>query len=218
MSHLQRLVGQQVDVEIARSYIFSGTLIDVGHDMLVLFYQQKYLYVSLLHVKNVKVSLQSNSPSDEEIDMDYRPVSLTFRKALENATGRFVEIYVAGNKPIHGYITSVINDYFVFYSPIYKSLYISMSHVKWLSPYRIDSTPPFPGSMFPPVHPGTVGQTFEAQCKRFEGKMVMIDLDDQPDKIGLLQKVDNPVVEILNATGDKVYWNIQHIKTLFTPI
>ena len=48
---------------------------------------------------------------------------------------------LAGNAPIHGYVTSVMNDYIVFYSPVYKTVYISLKHLKWLIPYKENQVP-----------------------------------------------------------------------------
>lgn len=105
---------------------FKGVLIDVGNDIVVLYNGQDYVYISLYHVQYYKF-LRSH---DEEIlkpDVDSvikrESPSISLRKVLSTSKGIFTEIYVAGNAPIHGYVTSVMNDYIVFIVQFIK-LYI----------------------------------------------------------------------------------------------
>ena len=44
-------------------------------------------------------------------------------------------MHVADHHSLHGYITDIQQNYLSFYSPIYKTMYISTDHVKWLIPY-----------------------------------------------------------------------------------
>jgi hypothetical protein len=144
---------------------------------------------------------------------------LSFRKVLDNARGRFVELYVSGNKTIHGYLTSLMNDYFLFYSPAYRTMYVSLQHVKWMIPYQ-DSVTPYslPNHHFP-LHPSTapLSRTFEQQCKKLEGQLVVFDLGDHAKKIGQLQKVENNKIELITALGEKLFWNLHHLKTVHIP-
>ncbi|MNR54281.1 hypothetical protein D3C85_1744410 [compost metagenome] len=50
-----------------------------------------------------------------------------------------------------------------------------------------------------------------------KGNLVVFDLGDHTKKIGLLHKVENSSVELIIANGEKVIWNVQHLKTVYTP-
>lgn len=223
MRVLHQFVGKQVIVEISGNNDCRGKLIDLGLDLMVLVNEQQfYYYIPLVHVQNVKLSPESNMETDnptEETPIDYQPESLSFRKILNNAKGRFVEINVTGNKTIHGYLTSIMNDYFVFYSPVFKAMFVSMNHLKWLIPYRSNLTPYSLSNQSLPLSPIniTLSRTFEDQCKKLEGKLVVFDLGDNTQKIGLLQKADHDFIELVNASGDTVCWNLQHLKTVYVP-
>ncbi|MBP1960915.1 DUF2642 domain-containing protein [Paenibacillus aceris] len=222
MRVLQPFVGQQVIVEISGNNICKGTLIDLGLDIMVMVNEQQFYYIPLVHVQNVKLNLESSTGTDtlsSETPIDYLADGLSFRKILNTAKGRFVEIYVTGNKTIHGYLTSIMNDYFVFYSPVYKTMYVSMNHLKWLIPYRSNVTPYSLDNHFLPMNAIniTLSRTFEEQCKKLEGKIVVFDLGDHTNKIGLLQKADSDFIQLINASGDNVLWHLQHLKTVFTP-
>jgi hypothetical protein len=220
MIKFQRFVGKQVELDISGK-VHIGRCIDLGSDLMVLFYDQRFYYIPLLHVQNIKISLQPDEDSGDvpEEPIDYEKESLSFRKILQHAKGQFVEIYVSGPTTIHGYLTSIMNDYFVFYSPIHKSMFISMNHLKWLVPYHPNLTPYSLSNQSLLVHPVSIAlsRTFEEQCKRLEGNLVVFDLGDDPNKIGFLQKMDNQVIELVNAGGERVCWNFQHLKNVYIP-
>jgi hypothetical protein len=224
MSVLHQFINKQVEVEISGKYhIFKRKLIDVGLDLLVLYHELRFYYIPLVHVQNLKEILQSDDGDEADnssvLPIDYQTDGLSYRKILNHAKGLFVEIYVTGNKSIHGYLTSIMNDYFLFYSPVYKAMFVSMNHLKWLIPYYPELTPYSLSNQSLPVNPVNISlsRTFEEQCKKLTGNLVVFDLGDNPNKIGLLQKVDNQIMEIVNANGDKLCWNLQHLKTVYVP-
>lgn len=218
MNDLHQFIGKQVEVEISGNNFYTGTLIDVGSDLIVLFHEQRFFYIPLVHVQNLKGS-QTNNEADNppEVPIDYQTDSLSFRKILQHAKGSFVEIYITGNKSIHGYLTSIMNDYFVFYSPIYKAMFVSMNHLKWLIPYSPDLTPYSLNKQPLPIVNITLSRTFAEQCKKLEGSLVVFDLGDNPNKIGLLEKANSQIMELINADGNKQCWNIHHLKTVYMP-
>ena len=222
MNDLHQFMNKFVDVEISGKTIRRGTMIDLGLDLMVLYSKQQYYYIPLMHVQKVRADQPSSSELYEtagDPPIDHMTDSLSFRKILHHAKGQFVEIYVTGNKSLHGYLTSIMNDYFVFYSPVYKCMFISMNHLKWLIPYRPDITPYSLNHQMMPFSPVHVSltRTFVDLCKRLEGDLVMFDLGDHPDKIGLLQKVEQQTIELVNASCEKVYWNLQHLKMVNVP-
>jgi hypothetical protein len=228
MSDFNQLIGQNVDIEISGKLKLNGKLIDAGLDILVL-YNEKYFYIPTAHVQRIK----ADSQNVYDWDVDFQPEqpipmnmdntnkdTISFRKTLINTKGIFVSLYVAGNKTLHGYLTSVMNDYFVFYSPAHKVMYISMNHLKWLIPYTKNTTPYSLSHEKLPVNPTTslsLARTFTEQCKKLENNIVILDNGDHPEKIGLLKKVYNNKLILITAEEETVYWNCQHLKTLHLP-
>lgn len=221
---IKNLLGIEVEVETSGKTFFSGILIDIGLDILVLYNGEKYLYIPMMHLHNIKErEFKANEEKTDQptgkIPLQNEEESISYRKVLTNARGQFIELFVTGNKSIHGYITSVLNDYIVFYSPVYKTIFISMHHLKWLTPYTTNLTPYKLNNADLPVVPTNIvlSRSFEDQIKKLEGKLLVFDLGDHPDKIGLMDNISNNIVELINAEGRTVYWKIPHLKTVHLP-
>ncbi len=60
-------------------------------------------------------------------------------------------------------------------------------------------------------------RNFEEQLKRYIGKLIILDLGDIPNKVGLLQDVSDNILELTNADGDTVFWKLNHLKTMHLP-
>ena len=219
---LNSLIGKQVELEVSGKVLLEGILVDVGLDILVIYNGKEYLYIPHLHIHNIKLctnprtelaDVDTESPLYDEDEM------ISYRKTLINAKGRFVEIYVTGNKSIHGYITAILNDYFVFYSPVYKTMFISLNHLKWLTPYQTNITPYTLGNEVLPVKPTDIPlqMSLEEQLKKLEGKLTVFDLGDHPMKVGLLKQVQNNIIELVTASGESVFWKLMHVKTIHLP-
>ncbi|NNU94821.1 DUF2642 domain-containing protein [Geobacillus sp. NFOSA3] len=221
MNHLHSLIGKQVELELSGKAMLQGILVDIGLDIIVIYNGKEYLYIPHLHIHNIRLSANPDtelSDSTPELPFDEDDM-ISYRKTLNNAKGRFVEIYVTGNKSIHGYVTAVLNDYFVFYSPLYKTMFISLNHLKWLTPYQTNITPYTLGNEVLPVKPTNIPlqRSLEEQLKKFEGKLIVFDLGDHPMKIGLLKQVKNNIIELVTASGESVFWKIIHVKTVHLP-
>ena len=220
MDLLLSLVGKTIQIEISGKGYCEGVLVDAGLDILVVYQEPNFFYIPLVHVQHIqRSSVPSASLNTTDIPIHEQIESISYRKILENAKGRFVEIYVTGNKTIHGYLTSIMNDYFVFYTPVYKTIFVSLEHVKWLIPYPTNQTPYSLDNHHFPVNPTTVtlARTFEQQCVRLEGRFIVFDLGDHPNKIGLLKKVVNNRIELITANGAGVLWTLRHLKTFHLP-
>ena len=222
MKKLQNLIGQKVELEVSGKVIFQGILKDIGQDILVLFNGMDYFYITLLHVHNLRVNdlieLETNG-NDPISPINDEHTAISYRKTLLNAKGRFVEIFVTGNKSLHGYVTNVMNDYFSFYSPIYKTMLISLNHLKWLTPYQTDLTPYTLDTKALPVKPLgiTLQRSLEEQIKKMEGNLVVFDIGDHPFKIGLLKLIQDNIAELVVASGETVFWKVSHLKSIHTP-
>jgi hypothetical protein len=222
MNAYNELMGKNIEIEISGGNFHTGTLVDSGLDILVLYVgrSQRFLYIPVVHIQRVKEAEQDQNsivyepPSEKPIEPD--SLSISFRGILTNARGRFVEVYVTGNKSIHGYLTSIMNNHFVFYSPVFKTVFISMDHVKWLIPYPDHSSPYSINNQTLPAAPASIplARSFEDQCKKLENQLVVIDGGDSSEKIGLLQKVSNNLLTLITAESDIVYRNLEHVKTI----
>jgi hypothetical protein len=109
-----------------------------------------------------------------------------------------------------------MNNHFVFYSPVFKTVFISMDHVKWLIPYPDHSSPYSINNQTLPAAPASIplARSFEDQCKKLENQLVVIDGGDSSEKIGLLQKVLNNQLTLITAESDIVYRNLEHVKMI----
>ncbi len=224
MKDIHSLIGQKVELEVSGRTIFQGILVDLGQDILVLFNGKDYFYIPFLHVHNLRANPLIELEGNENQEAPVSPINedqstISYRKTLMNAKGRFVEIFVTGNKSIHGYITNVLNDYFVFYSPVYKTMFISLNHLKWLTPYQTNITPYTLGNEELPVKPINMPlqRSLEEQLKKLEGNLVVFDIGDHPLKIGLLKQVQNNLIKLITASGETVFWKILHIKSIHMP-
>ncbi|AXI40510.1 DUF2642 domain-containing protein [Bacillaceae bacterium ZC4] len=216
------LIDEQVKAEISGKNEVIGILVDEGLDVIVLYNGYKYIYIPLLHLHSLE-----KYDDENPIKYDHKTIkpmfieedSISYRKILINAKGMFVETYVTGNKALHGYITSVLTDYFVFYSPVFKYVLVSFHHLKWLIPYPNTTTPYSLNEHELPVVPAmiTVNRTFEEQLKKFINKLVVFDLGEKQEKIGVLKSVQQNFVELVTAEGHTVFLKISHIKTVHVP-
>lgn len=219
---LTDLIGKNIEIEISGECFQKGTLVDSGSDIIVLFDARtnSFLYIPYIHIHRLKEirheeSALYNPPADNPIEVD----AISFRKILISAKGLFVQVYVTGNKSIHGYLTSIMNDYFVFHSPVYKTMYIAMHHVKWLIPYPPNTTPYSLDNRNLPLIPAStsLSRAFDEQLKKFENQIVILDGGEIPEKIGLLSKVQNNKATLISAEGEAIILNLKHIKTIQLP-
>ncbi|KUP29386.1 hypothetical protein AU384_16765 [Bacillus halotolerans] len=222
---LNQFLDTDVDVVISGDTRFVGTLIDIGHDIFVIFNGCNYLYIPLLHLHQMnKAIINTNTEKPilrepEDTIMQAENNSFSYRNTLNNVKGKFIEVYVTGDRSIHGYVTSVLNDYIVFFSPVFKTLFISMHHLKWFTPYSTEQTPYTLDNSQLPVVPSSVSlvRNFEEQIKKYVGQLVIFDMGEVPEKVGLLKDVSNNIIELINASGKSIIWKLNHLKTMHLP-
>lgn len=210
-----------VGVEISSKKFITGELVEFGKDIVIIYDGKQLYYIPILHIQCIKKCTNSDLEgfqTPQTVSFINEDDSISYRKILNNAKGYFVEIYVTGRQSIHGYITNILNNYFVFYSPVYKTMFIPLNHLKWLIPYELNQTPYSLSNYSLPVNPEkvTLARTFEEQVKKYIGKIVVFDIGEDPNKIGKLQSFENNVVEIVTGREETVYWNFQHLKVFHT--
>lgn len=222
---LNQFLDTDVDVVISGDTRFVGTLIDIGQDIFVIFNGCNYLYIPLLHLHQMNkaiINTNTGKPISRDLEdtiMQAENNSFSYRNTLNNVKGKFIEVYVTGDRSIHGYVTSVLNDYIVFFSPVFKTLFISMHHLKWFTPYSTEQTPYTLDNSQLPVVPSSVSlvRNFEEQIKKYVGQLVIFDMGEVPEKVGLLKDVSNNIIELINASGKSIIWKLNHLKTMHLP-
>lgn len=221
MSLLNAMLGSPIKLEISgRATPIRGLLIDVGPDIIVVNDGSKYLYLPILHIQKLEEDDSSESvTSDDEVEQLFDHTDISYRKTVMNAKGVFTEVCITGTQSLHGYITSIMNDYFVFFSPVHRTVYVSLQHVKIIIPYAPDQTPYYLNRERFPLQPPsiTLARTFEQQMKKLVGELVALDLGENPGKIGLLKSMDNQLVELVGPNGHKLYMHRDHVKTIHVP-
>ncbi|WP_239615242.1 DUF2642 domain-containing protein [Cohnella mopanensis] len=218
---MKTYLNQSVSLTVSGTrFPVKGRLVDLGADILVLHNGTQFLYVPLVHIQQLTRCpvLESNYGVLSEPPFD-PAMGLSYRKVLLNAKGMFTELYIAGNQTVHGYVTSIMNDFFVFYSPMFRSLYVSMRHLKILVPYAPHTTPYALEQEKFPVHPTTasLARTFDQQLRKFENEFVILDLGEHPEKIGLLKTVQNNLLELVTADGASTFIHLDHVNTIHRP-
>lgn len=224
MSDFQVLIGKNIEIEISGGHIIRGMVIDLGLDIVVIYVgrNQTFLYIPVGHIQRWKETRteenEEYSPPGEK-PLKTESLTISFRNILTNAKGRFVEVYVSGNKSIHGYVTSIMNDYLVFNSPLYKTMFVSLNHVKWIIPYPEKATPYSQSVHSLHVHSTSVplARSFGEQCKRIRNQFVIIDGGVNKENIGFLQDVQHNHLQLISADGDTINHNIEHVKTIHLP-
>ncbi|WJF86367.1 DUF2642 domain-containing protein [Bacillus subtilis] len=225
MKGLNQFLNTDVEVVISGDTRFVGTLIDIGQDIFVIFDGCNYLYIPLLHLHQInkaKIMTSTEKPfliNPEDPMIEAETQAFSYRNTLNKVKGQFIEVYVTGGRSIHGYVTNVLNDYIVFFSPVFKILFISMHHLKWFTPYSTEQTPYTLDNSQLPVVPSKVPlvRNFEEQIKKNIGELVIFDMGEVPEKVGLLKNVSNNIIELIKASGEPVIWKLNHLKTMHLP-
>ncbi|WP_127532614.1 DUF2642 domain-containing protein [Paenibacillus kobensis] len=222
MKQQHPLMNRFVDLDISgKPMALRGKLVDMGQDILVIHNGQQFVYVPIIHLQQMReVSKQESLLIDVPETLFEQPNDpISYRKMLMNAKGMFSELYITGNQSIHGYLTSVMNDFFVFYSPVYHSVVVSLTHLKYLIPYNPNVTPyTLTAEQFPlKPSPLTLARTFDQQLRKLVGEFVILDLGENPNKIGVLKSVEQNIVELANAGGTPIYLHLDHVKTVHLP-
>jgi hypothetical protein len=222
MKYRHPLLDRYIELDISgKTITIQGKLIDMGQDILVVHNGTQFLYIPLIHVQQLRLAKTADAQAISVPELPFEPQNdpISYRKVLMNAKGMFSEIYITGNQSIHGYLTSVMNDFFVFYSPVYHSVIVSLQHLKFLIPYNPNVTPyTLTPEQFPlKPSPITLARTLDQQLRKLIGEFVILDLGENPNKIGVLKSIDQNIIELSTAGGNSVYLHFDHVKTVHLP-
>lgn len=216
MSYLSQYTGKMIEIELSSKKVMTGKLVEYGSDILVIYNAGKFFYIPFMHIILIR---ESDSKDGDFVISEQSPIikesdRMSLTKILNNAKGIFVEIYVTGNQSVYGYITNIRNDYFVLYSPVFKTMYIPNAHLKWLIPYLEQTPYNLKTELMVFSIEMDLADTFEEQIKKLKGEIVLFDLGGDPHKIGLIKNMEQNTVELVSGNGQILYLNLTHIKTL----
>ena len=221
MKSLKSLISKYTAVEISGNKVLNGQLIDVGNDLIVLHNGQDYYYIPTLHIQYCYEVPIPNDLINDSSTPTFQPEheDLSLRKILTNAKGIFVEIKVTNNQTFHGYITSILNNYFSFYTPLNKTMYISLQHLKWLIPYINNQTPYSLSNKFLPVNPNNIplARTLEVQLEKLIDELIIINNGERNEQIGKVKSIDSNFIELISAKGLVTSIGLRHVKTIHMP-
>ncbi|MCP8967648.1 DUF2642 domain-containing protein [Ectobacillus ponti] len=228
MARFQQHITKMVHVQLSADKFIDGILIDEGTDLLVVYAKEGYFYIPFLHIhrvqfySNLDQSVQEHDfPSLGSGAQEESVLSATasFHDTLQIAKGLPVEVLAAGNRPLQGCVTDVMDDYFILYAPLYKSIYIPLQHVKWVKPYK-DGQLPYgldQQSFAPKQSSDALSRSFQEQLNTFLGQIVIFDLGIHSYKVGKLIEVQNDQAVIVTASNETVYLNLHHVKAMHSP-
>ncbi|QUG40884.1 DUF2642 domain-containing protein [Psychrobacillus sp. INOP01] len=217
---IQSLIKEFVQIEVSGKKKLKGTLIDLGTDLLVIFNGIDYMYIPINHIHSFCAikndEFDTSAPKESSIlNNGGNNEGLSLLATLQHAKGKNSEIYLADDQPLHGSITQIMDDYFEFYSPVYKTMYISTKHLKWLIPYTSNEGPyGLNNNYSKPLANEILVNTFKTQIEKFRDKMVVFNIGGSKSHIGKIKNVEEQIVELEKARAAKDYLNIEHIKTI----
>ncbi|MFC7370932.1 DUF2642 domain-containing protein [Fictibacillus iocasae] len=216
MSIINQNTGENIEVTLSGNLVLKGILIEVGTDIMVIYNGKDFYYIPLVHTQYIRFHQDTENEvikQPDEWPIGQQDNAISVRKTLTNSKGIFSEIYVNNHQPIHGYVTGVMNDYFLFFSPVHKLVCIPLQHFKWLMPYHDNERPYSLKNEEFPLVPISVSsaRTFEEQMRRNLGKIAVFDLGKEPRKIGKLVSIHNQQVELSIARSETLFTNLQHV-------
>ncbi|MEI4769705.1 DUF2642 domain-containing protein [Psychrobacillus sp. FJAT-51614] len=216
---IQSLIKEFIQIEVSGKKYVNGTLIDLGSDVIVLFNGLDYMYIPLFHIQSVKIGSKDEYVIQDPIDFpsiktEHLNLELSLNETLLQAKGKHVEIFIAEDQSLNGQVTRIRDDYFEFFSPIYRTMYISTKHLKWLIPigqneslYGLNNKDlSFPKDI--------LADTFKDQIEKFINSLVVINIGGRRSHLGKMNKLEDQIIEIEGARTAPIYLNLNHIQTL----
>jgi hypothetical protein len=216
MDFLKQCLGKQINFDIPGDGVHSGVMVDVGPDIIVVSEDSKYLYIPLHHVRHLTLNPQPEpNISVPQPSSQSNHGEITYASTLGKANGLFCEFYLAEHSTLYGYMTDIQTDYFTIFSPLNKTMMIPLSSLKWMSPFDSGAAPySMSRSQIEPSkqNKSSFAATFGEQLRVQEGSIISLNEGLNTNQIGLLQKFENDMLQLITADGRKHYYHIQHVK------
>ena len=211
---------EYVTVSLIGDNLFKGIIFDSGSDIIVIFDGNDFIYIPISHIEYIvadtpdtEFAEPSNTPSIVSTNLKNY---LTFDSILKEAKGIYLEICILNKKKLHGTILDVLDDYIVFYSPIYKKVYIAKKHLKWLIPYTPNERPydlsesELNGQQ---IEKG-FKEKFDDQLVMLLNKLVVLNFGEKLHHIGKILNINNQMLELKTVKEKSMYVNVEHIQTI----
>lgn len=218
---IQGFVNEVIHLEIAGNQVISGRLIDVEPEVIVLFNGADFVYVALDHVQKFKGKQKDDTeieiPDNFPIMVNEQVIETTsLRETLLQAKDKFTEIYVCGSRSVHGVVTKVMKDYVVFESPVYKTMFLSLDHIKWLIPFKQDEEifGEDTTSFLVKSANEQLQDTLKEQFESWTNRIVVVNTEGPKSQIGKVIAVEPRMIELQGVKNQSIYANLQHIKTV----
>lgn len=220
---MKKYIGEPVCLDLFGKKELTGVLVDFGSDILVLFRQNDFYYIPLFHIREIRsLSVEEAgflSQSDSSMTLAFDE-QLSLKKVLQAAAkGIFVKVNVTPSHSISGYITHVLDNYLVLFSPVYKTMLIPIHHIKFLIPYPEGFLPygiNFAKSAVSAIK--TPPSAFEDQLAKLTDSFITVNIEEKDSISGLLLRKEAGFIELQTVKEQQVYLNIQHIKTVLPSV
>ncbi len=211
---------EYVTVSLIGDQLFKGIIFDSGSDIIVLFNGENFIYIPVSHIEYIVADTPDTEfagPSDSPIiPLDDNKKNLTFESILKEAKGINQEICIINKKYLYGTVLEVMDDYLVFYSPVYKKIYIPIKHIKWLIPYTPNERPYGLSEeefCWKQAEEGFEAN-FEQQLMVLLNKLIVLNMGEKIHHIGKVKSINGKMLELKTAKEKRTYVNIEHIQTI----
>jgi len=211
---------EYVTVSLIGDQLFKGIIFDSGSDIIVLFNGENFIYIPVSHIEYIVADTpdtEFTEPSASPIiPLDINKSNLTFKSILKEAKGINQEICIINKKYLYGTVLEVMDDYLVFYSPVYKMMYIPIKHIKWIIPYTSNERPY--GLSEEEFSSEQAEEEFEANIQQqlavLLNKLIMLNMGEKTHHIGKVKSINGKMLELITAKEKRTYVNIEHIQTI----
>ena len=211
---------EYVTVSLIGDQLFKGIIFDSGSDIIVLFNGENFIYIPVSHIEYIVAETPDTEfavPSDSPIiPLDNNKKNLTFESILKEAKGINQEICIINKKYLYGTVLEVMDDYLVFFSPVYKRTYIPINHIKWLIPYTPNERPYGLSEAEFSWKQADEGfeANFEKQLAVLLNKLIVLNMGEKTHHIGKVKSINGKMLELKTAKEKRTYVNIEHIQTI----
>ena len=211
---------EYVTVSLVGDKLFKGIIFDSGSDIIVLFNGEDFIYIPVSHIEYIVADTPDAAfvePSNFSSTLsNHLQKELSLDSILKEAKGIYQELCIINKKSLHGTILDVLDDYIVFYSPIYKKIYIAKRHIKWLIPYMPNERP------YDLSEAELKCQQTEKECENYfaqqiaklTNKLVVLNLSEKIHHIGKIKNINDKMLELQTVRAKSVHVNIAHIQTI----
>lgn len=219
MKLIKEYMGEPVQLELAGKKEIAGVLIDFGSDVLVLFKQNDFYYVSTFHIREIRPLSKEEAGFIPSSDVTLtRPFDekLSLKEVLHAAAkGHFVEVSMTGTQSVCGHVTNVLEDYVVMFSPLHETIFIPIRHIKWLVPYSADARPyGFKPASVPASASKMTASLFKDQLGTLKGSFITCNIYGNENISGQLVQEEKGFLQLLTVREKLIHLNIQHLKTV----